>query len=457
MSVVPGLTRLLASRRLEGLRVGLVCNPASVDAAIAHASDLVFGAPGVTLAALFGPQHGFRADLQDNMIESPHARRRDTAGAGLLPLQRNAGADGRDAERPRRPGRRSAGCRRAHLHVRLHDGQLPARRRPARRPGHRVRPPQPDRRRGGRRADARAGVRVVRRALPHPDAPRDDHRRTGACSSTRTSASARTSTSSTMEGWSREMYFDETGLPWVIPSPNMPTLDTAIVYPGAVLFEGTQLSEGRGTTRPFELLGAPWIDAERFADEPERAGAARRALPARDVRAHVPQARARSVRRLPDPRDATGEAFMPVLAAVAAMAAFHRADPGAVRVAPAAVRIRARQDADRHPGRLARAAWADRKGNRGARESRRRGTRRSRRSAPRAAPACVTDACRGSSRHPGADRLRQGYGESAEASAKVEAPGLLLQDGYCLSAGPRSMGSRLAGGDVSRRSQARLA
>jgi uncharacterized protein YbbC (DUF1343 family) len=68
-----------------------------------------------------------------------------------------------------------------------------------------------------------------------------------------------------MEGWHREMYWDETGLPWVLPSPNMPTLDTAVVYPGAVLFEGTMLSEGRGTTRPFEILGAPWIDEEAFA------------------------------------------------------------------------------------------------------------------------------------------------------------------------------------------------
>jgi uncharacterized protein YbbC (DUF1343 family) len=69
-----------------------------------------------------------------------------------------------------------------------------------------------------------------------------------------------------LEAWERGMYFDETGLPWVIPSPNLPTLDSAIVYPGAVLFEGTQLSEGRGTTRPFELIGAPWIDGERLAD-----------------------------------------------------------------------------------------------------------------------------------------------------------------------------------------------
>lgn len=63
-----------------------------------------------------------------------------------------------------------------------------------------------------------------------------------------------------MEGWSREMYFEETGLPWVMPSPNMPTVDTAVVYPGTCMFEGTNLSEGRGTTRPFELLGAPYID-----------------------------------------------------------------------------------------------------------------------------------------------------------------------------------------------------
>jgi uncharacterized protein YbbC (DUF1343 family) len=69
-----------------------------------------------------------------------------------------------------------------------------------------------------------------------------------------------------MEGWTRSQYADETGLPWVMPSPNMPTLDTAVVYPGTVLFEGVMLSEGRGTTRPFELVGAPWIDAERLAD-----------------------------------------------------------------------------------------------------------------------------------------------------------------------------------------------
>ena len=67
-----------------------------------------------------------------------------------------------------------------------------------------------------------------------------------------------------MEGWQRESYFEETGLPWVLPSPNMPTVDTAIVYPGMCLLEGTNVSEGRGTTRPFEIFGAPWIQPDPF-------------------------------------------------------------------------------------------------------------------------------------------------------------------------------------------------
>lgn len=66
------------------------------------------------------------------------------------------------------------------------------------------------------------------------------------------------------EGWRRDQWYDETGLPWVFPSPNMPTLETAAIYPGMCLIEGTNLSEGRGTTRPFHLVGAPWLDRARF-------------------------------------------------------------------------------------------------------------------------------------------------------------------------------------------------
>jgi len=67
-----------------------------------------------------------------------------------------------------------------------------------------------------------------------------------------------------LKEWTRAMWFDETGLPWVLPSPNMPTLETAAVYPGQCLLEGTNLSEGRGTTRPFEIFGAPWLDTRRL-------------------------------------------------------------------------------------------------------------------------------------------------------------------------------------------------
>ncbi|HSP15979.1 MAG TPA: DUF1343 domain-containing protein [Thermoanaerobaculia bacterium] len=70
-----------------------------------------------------------------------------------------------------------------------------------------------------------------------------------------------------MRGWKRAMWWDETGLPWVTPSPNMPTVATATVYPGMCLVEGTNLSEGRGTTHPFELFGAPWLEPFKLADE----------------------------------------------------------------------------------------------------------------------------------------------------------------------------------------------
>lgn len=69
-----------------------------------------------------------------------------------------------------------------------------------------------------------------------------------------------------MEGYERTMFFEETGLPWPLPSPNLPTVDTALLYPGTCLIEGTTLSEGRGTTRPFEVVGAPWLDGEKLRE-----------------------------------------------------------------------------------------------------------------------------------------------------------------------------------------------
>jgi uncharacterized protein YbbC (DUF1343 family) len=71
----------------------------------------------------------------------------------------------------------------------------------------------------------------------------------------------------TMEGWSRSDYFDDLDLKWIPPSPNVPVVDTAVVYPGMCLLEGTNLSEGRGTTRPFETFGAPWLNGWKLAKE----------------------------------------------------------------------------------------------------------------------------------------------------------------------------------------------
>ena len=147
-----GSDLLLASSRLKGARVGVVCNHASVDRGFVHIVDRLArrrrrDAGGDLRPAARLPVR--RAGQHDR-----DAARRATRPprAGLLALQRDARADRRDAERARRAGHRPAGHRRAHLHLHLHDGQLPARLRAARRPGHRLRPAESDRRRRRRRA-----------------------------------------------------------------------------------------------------------------------------------------------------------------------------------------------------------------------------------------------------------------------------------------------------------------
>ena len=162
-----------------------------------------------------------------------------------------------------------------------------------------------------------------------------------------------------MEGWSRSMYFDQTGLPFVMPSPNIPTLDSAIVYPGTVLFEGTNASEARGTTRPFELVGAPWVEAERFADEMNA-----RKLPGVHFRPAVfePtfQKHAKKTCGGCQIHVLDRKAFKPVLTGVALIDAIKAAGPKDFALAQAALRIRARKGADRHPRRLAGAQNCDR-------------------------------------------------------------------------------------------------
>jgi len=326
MSVVTGLTRLLASRRLEGLRVGLVCNPASVDATLAHASDLLLRAPGITLAALFGPQHGFRADLQDNMIESPHAAdaKRRVPVYSLYSETREPTAEMLRGLDVLVVDLQDVGAR-IYTFVYTMANCLRAAAR------HKVPVVVCDRPNpiGGAAVEGpmlEPGFESFVGLFPIPMRHGMSIGELAVLFNTHFGIGADLQVAQ-MEGWSRKMSFDETGLPWVMPSPNMPTLDTAIVYPGAVLFEGTQLSEGRGTTRPFELLGAPWIDAERFSAE----------LNALDLDGvHF-----RPVIFEPTfhkhAREACGgcqvhvtdrQAFLPVLASVAVMAAFHRANPG---------------------------------------------------------------------------------------------------------------------------------
>jgi uncharacterized protein YbbC (DUF1343 family) len=263
-----GIDRLRTTDRklITGKRVGVVCNPASVDAGFAHTADRLVQDPDVRVAAIFGPQHGFRSDLQDNMIETPHARdaRRQVPVYSLYSETREPTAEMlRDIDvlvvDLQDVGTRvytyvytMANCMRAAarhgVHVVVCDRPNPI-------GGEGVEGPL---------LQAQYSSFVgqfpipLRHGLTIGEAARlfNDEFGIGAAVDV-----------IQMEGWTRSMYFDETGVPWVIPSPNLPTLDSAIVYPGAVLFEGTALSEGRGTTRPFELVGAPWIDGERLADE----------------------------------------------------------------------------------------------------------------------------------------------------------------------------------------------
>jgi uncharacterized protein YbbC (DUF1343 family) len=264
MPVSLGTDRLLTSGALRGLRVGVVCNPASIDGAFQHIADRVDGAPAVALAAVFGPQHGFRSDLQDNMIETPHAEdaRRRVPVYSLYSETREPTAEMLDGLDMLVIDLQDVGAR-IYTYIYTMANCL--------------------------RACARHGVRVTVCDRPNPINGSDVEgpmlhpgyesfvgqfpipmRHGMTIGELACLFNARFEISAEMQvirmdGWARPMYWDATTLPWVMPSPNMPTLDSAIVYPGTVLFEGTQLSEGRGTTRPFELVGAPWIDAERFA------------------------------------------------------------------------------------------------------------------------------------------------------------------------------------------------
>ena len=326
MPVVTGLARLLASNDLSHRRVGLVCNPASIDAGLHHAADLVFNAPGVRLGAIFGPQHGFRSDLQDNMIESSHAAdaRRRVPVFSLYSETREPTAEMLKGLDVLVVDLQDIGAR-IYTFIYTMANCLRAAAR------HRIPVIVCDRPNpiGGEAVEGpmlEPGFESFVGLFPIPMRHGctigelaglfNEHFGIG--------AELRVVT---MEGWSRSLYFDQTSLPWVMPSPNMPTLETAVVYPGAVLFEGTQLSEGRGTTRPFELVGAPWIDADAFAAEMNGMG-----LPGARFRPVVfePtfQKHARTTCGGCQTHVVDRRRFLPVLTGVALLSCFYKADPG---------------------------------------------------------------------------------------------------------------------------------
>ena len=264
MTVALGSDLLFESGRLRGRRIGVVANPASVDGSFRHVVDRAASSPGVTLAAVFGPQHGFRADLQDNMIESPHARdanrrvpvyslyseTREPTGEMLAGLDALV-IDLQDiGARIYTFAYTMANCLRAAAR---HGVPVIVCDRPNPIGGVAVEGPMLVE---GYESFVGLFPIPMRHGMTIGELARLFNDRFGIGADLEVVP---------LDGWRREMYWDDTGLPWVMPSPNMPTLDTALVYPGGVLFEGTQLSEGRGTTRPFELLGAPWIDAELIA------------------------------------------------------------------------------------------------------------------------------------------------------------------------------------------------
>jgi uncharacterized protein YbbC (DUF1343 family) len=246
-------------------RIGLICNQASVNHSFDHAADLFFENTDINLVALFGPQHGIRGDVQDNMIETAHAVDKKTN----LPIYSLYSETREPTEEMLKD-----------LDALVFDLQDV----------------------GGRvytfiytmanamQACARFGKKMFVCDRPNPingidvegnllekeyksfvgefPIPMRHGLTVGELAKLFNSEFEINCDLEviTMDNWAREDFFDATDAPFVMPSPNIPTPDTTIVFPATVYFEGTQISEGRGTTRPFEIVGAPFIDADELAE-----------------------------------------------------------------------------------------------------------------------------------------------------------------------------------------------
>jgi uncharacterized protein YbbC (DUF1343 family) len=263
-----GLEKLLEgqSHLLRGAKVGLICNQASVDHNFRHAADLLHEHPDVDLRALFGPQHGIRGDVQDNMIETEHAVDPQTG----LPIHSLYSETREPTQKMLEDldilvfDMQDVGCRIYTFAYTMANSMIAARKfgkkvivcdRPNPISGNlvagNVLEPAHSSFVGQYPIPTRHGMTLGELANLF-----NNHFEIG-CELEIV----------TMRGWSRTDWQDQTDAPWVMPSPNMPTIDSATVFPGTVHFEGTQMSEGRGTTRPFELIGAPYVNPEEYASK----------------------------------------------------------------------------------------------------------------------------------------------------------------------------------------------
>ena len=261
-----GLDVLLAGEGpdLRGERLGLILHPASVTSDLRFSAD-AFLADGLDLKVLFGPQHGARGEKQDNMIESDHYTDPVT-GLRVHSLY----SEVRKPTREMLDGLDTVLFDLQDVGVRVYTFVWTMAL--------------------AMEACAEAGVRFIVLDRPNPigglvrEGPvlREGYEsfvglypiplRHGLTAGELARWLVRVQridvdlTVVPCSGWHRWMSWDDTGLPWVPPSPNLPTPTSCDVYPGMVLFEGTLLSEGRGTTRPFEFFGAPWLDPEKLAE-----------------------------------------------------------------------------------------------------------------------------------------------------------------------------------------------
>ena len=263
-----GLEVLLESRLnlLDGARVGLIVNPASINSRFAHAADLFYRERRIKLAALFGPQHGIRGETQDNMIEwqtftdertglpafSLYGENRKPTPEMLSDLDalvfdvQDVGTRVYTFIYTMALAMEAAGERGLKFIV--------------------LDRPNPI---NGLNVEGNIHKAEFRSFVGMYPIPMRHGMTAGELAMMFNSEFGVTCELEVikMEGWRRGMFYEDTQLPWVMPSPNIPTVDTAVVFPGSVMIEGTNISEGRGTTRPFEIIGAPFIDSYGLVEE----------------------------------------------------------------------------------------------------------------------------------------------------------------------------------------------